>query len=461
MKTRWTICMVIAAATAISSAQQTSPIQPKTVDVPKLPPIELGPPPKSAQIIANSPLTADEAVRIALAHQPSLIVSRSAVDAAHGQTLQVKAGLNPSVNVTGNATRSQILNKTTGASGSVGSSGTSGSVSDGLAGQVAMNQLIFDFNRTRDEVRQASALERSAQKNYDQAVQDLVFLIKGNFYALVEAKQQVEVDIANLKSRQAQVDLTQAQLNAGLGAPADLVSAKTVFSQASLQLLQANQSVIVASTTLANSMGIDPRTPLVLADSVEVNLKEDDSNALVDFALKNRPEILSAQESLQASGFGVSVARKTDAPSLSLGAGFSSRGTNNPFETETGFISLSFSWSLIDGGLKLGKVRTAEAQRRAAEAQLTQVSLGVINDVAKAFTNVKSVEQQILTADSEVANAQEGVRLAEGRYRAGVATFQEVITAQAALVTAQTDVVIAKASLAIAKATLDHAVGRT
>ncbi len=455
MRTRWPICTVFATAAAISSAQQTSPIQPKTVDAPKLPTIELTRPPSSVQIIANSPLTAAEAVRIALVHQPSLTIAKSSIEAAHGQTLQAKAGLNPTVNLTGSGTRSQILNNTTGASGA------GGTVFDGLAGEVAMNQLIFDFNRTRDEVRQASALERSARRSYDQSVQDVILLVKQNYYAYVQAKQQVAVDIANLTSRQAQVDLTQAQLNAGLGAPADLVSAKTVYSQASLQLIQANQNVITASTTLANSMGIDPRTPIVLADSVEPTVGDEDPNALVDIALKSRPEILAAQESFRAAGFGVSVARKTDAPSLSFGAGVSARGNDNPFDTETGFISLTFNWSLVDGGVKLGRVRTAEAQKKAAEAQLTQISLGVVADVARAFTNVKSINQQIATAASEVANAQEGVRLAEGRYKAGVATFQEVITAQANLVTAETDVVTAKADLAIAKATLDHAMGRT
>ena len=454
MKSRWIIIASTVGLSACALAQQTPPIQPKTVDTPKLPPILLAGPPSGGEHIANAPLTVDEAVRIAVTHQPQIQIAMAAVGAAHGQTLQSKSGLNPTLAVSGSGTRSQIL------TGGNGSSSSTSSVFNGLSGQLAMNQLIFDFNRTRDQVRQASALESAAAKTYAQTLQDVVFQVKQAYYALLQSKQQVAVDLSNVKSRQSQVDLTQAQLNAGLGAPVDLVNAKTLLSQSSLQLLQANQTAIQASVTLATQLGIDPRTPLVLADNEEHNADLPDSNILIDQALKQRPEILSAEESLRATGYGVSVARKSAVPSLNLGAGVSSRGTDNIFSTQTGFLSLTFNWTLIDGGLGLGKVRSAEAAKFSAEAQLKQISLSVISDVAKAYTSVQSTEQQLQTAVAEVTNAQEGVRLAEGRYKAGVTTFQEIITAQAALVTAQTDQVNAVSNLAIAKANLDHAIGK-
>jgi len=454
MNTRWIVSAFIVSVSAVTLAQQTPPIQPKTVDTPKLPPIVLAGPPKDGEHIANAPLTVAEAVQIALAHQPQLLIAKASVGSAHGQALQAKAGLNPTVGVTAGGTRSQVLTSGNGASGSTSS------VFDGLTGQLSANQLIFDFNRTRDQIRQASALERSAGRTYDQTVQDVIFQTKQAYFSYLQAKQQVTVDLSNVKSRQAQVDLTQAQLNAGLGAPADLVNAKTLLSQSSLQLLQANQSALQASVTLATTLGIDPRTPIVLADSSEDKATLADSNALIDQALKNRPEILSAEESLKAAGFGVSVARKSTVPSLNIGAGVSTRGTDNMFNSQTGFVSLTFNWTLIDGGVGLGKVRSAEASKQSAEAQLRQISLSVISDVAKAYTSIQSVEQQVQTAQAEVGNAQEGVRLAEGRYKAGVTTFQEIITAQAALVTAQTDQVNAIANLAIARANLDHAIGK-
>jgi len=455
MKTRWLYTLAAIGSCSFALGQQTPPIQPKTVDTGQVPPLTLAGPPKPDEHIANAPLTVDEAVRIALAYQPQITISKSAADALHGQTIQTQAALNPTVAVTASGTRSQVLNN--------GGGGGANSANVGpfaqYTGQIALNQLIFDFNRTRDQVRQAQALELAGYRTFDQTQQDVILLVKQDFYAYVQAKAQVDVDTANVKSRQAQVDLTQAQVNAGIGEPADLVSAKTLLDQGQIQLIQANLALVTAAVTLTQEMGVDPRTPINVVSPTEDDSTLPDSNALVDQALKQRPEILSAEATLKAAGYGVSVARKTDAPSISFSAGVATGGTNDPFTSQASFVTLSLSWTLIDGGLMRGAVKTAEAQKSSAAANLLLTSQSIVSDVSKAYIGVKAATQQIPVAKAEVANAQEGVRLAEGSYRAGVATFQAIITAQANLVTAQTDQVNAIASLAIARATLDHAIG--
>ena len=435
------------------SAQQTLPVQPKTVDIPKLVPLISPSVPQGSAMLANAPLSAAEAVKIALVHQPQVLISKAAADAAHGQTLQSKALLNPTVGLTSSGTHSQaVQNGTQGL--------TSGPISE-IASTVALNQLLYDFNRTRDLVRQSEALERAGFRTYDQTLQDVALQTKQDFYSFVQAQQEAKVQEANVKSRQAQVDLTQATVNAGTGEPSDLVNAKTLVAQSIIAWSQAQQTERIARVKLATDMGIDPRTPLVVAPSVETNVQlPSDENSLVDLALKQRPSILAAIESLKASGYAVSIARKNDAPSINFQAGLESLGTSNPFDHQVGYVSLTLNWTLLDGGVQLGKVRTAQANKSAAAEQLREASQNTIQDVSNAVVSVQAARQQIPVANSEVANAEEGVRLAEGRYRAGVATFQEVITAQANLVTAQTDQVNAVAALAIALASLDHAIGK-
>ena len=438
---------------ASAIAQQTPPVQPKTVDVPQLTPLISPSLPAGKEMIANAPLSASEAVKIALIHQPQVAIAKSTADAAHGQTLQNEALLNPTVGLNGSATHSQTFKQ--------GSNAGGAGPASAMVGSVTFNQLIFDFNKTRDLVRQSQAIERAGYRTYDQTLQDIALQTKQDFYAYVQAKQETKVQEANVKSRQAQLDLTQATVTAGTGEPSDLVSAKTLAAQSVLILSQTQQAENVARVKLSTDLGIDPRTPIVVTPSVEESVTlPADSNSLVDLALKQRPSILSAIDTLRAAGYGVSVARKSQAPSLNLGAGYEAEGSANPFDAQFGYVSLTLSWSLIDGGTRLGKVRAAEANKSSAAAQLRQASLVAIQDVSNAVVGLQAARQQIPVAESEVANAQEGVRLSEGRYRAGVTTFQEIITAQAALVTAETDHVNAVAALAVALATLDHAIGK-
>jgi len=466
MTSRWLIIIVAGGISSSAFAQQTPPIQPKTVDTPKLVPLVVPSLPKGNEIIANAPLTAVEAVKIALAHQPSVFISKASADALKGQRIQTQSLLNPTVVAGGSATRNQSFGSSQGGAAGGGTQG-GGATAGGsrnetqLSADVTLNQLIFDFNKTRDMVRQSQALESAGYKTYDQTLQDVALQAKQDFYAYVQSRQQTKVQEANVKSRQGQVDLTQAEVNAGTGEPSDLVTAKTLLAQGTITWSQAQQAEAVAKVKLATDMGIDPRTPVTIADSAEADVTlPEDANSLVDLALKQRPTILSAIDSLKAAGYGVSVARKTNVPTINLQAGFQTSGSPAIFDNPGGFVSLTLNWTLIDGGFQLGKVQEAEANRTSAAQTLRQVSQNVISDVSNAVAGVQTARQQIPIANSEVADAQEGVRLAEGRYRAGVTTFQEVITAQAALVQANTDQVNAVAALAIALATLDHAIGK-
>ena len=61
---------------------QTPPVAPRTVDTPVPPRITIPTAPANADVV-NRPLTADEAVRIALRKQPDVAVARAGISAAH------------------------------------------------------------------------------------------------------------------------------------------------------------------------------------------------------------------------------------------------------------------------------------------------------------------------------------------------------------------------------------------
>lgn len=434
-------------------AQVTPPIQPKTVDTPKLASLTPPPLPPGVQSIANAPLTAAEAVQIALSHQPQVSISKAAADALHGQTLQALSALGPTV-VAG-ATAEKTISQTTKSSGVFVPDFTQ------MTASASLSQLIYDFDKTREIAKQARFTELAGYRTYDQTLQDVALQTKQDFYAFMQAKQQTAVQNANLKSRQAQVDLTQAQVNAGTGEPADLVNAKTLAAQATLALLQAQQAQVAARVKLAFDMGIDPRTPIVTADSSETDVPlPSNLNSLVDLALKQRPVLVAAIESLRAAGYGVSVARKNNVPVISADAGVETAGANDFTDTQDEHIEVTLSWTLFDSGLTHGKIVSAKAEQASAQASLRQTTNMVMSDVSNAVVAVQSARQQVPIANAEVTDGQEGVRIATGQYRAGVATFQAIITAQAALVQAQTDQVNAVAALQTALTTLEHSIGK-
>lgn len=431
-------------------AQQTPPVLPKIQETALPPAITLPAPANVSADVPNRPLTADEAARIGLRRQPNVTIARAGVMAARGNETQARAGLLPSLGTGAGYTNIALAPV---------QSIPGGSVASGYQVTANVRQLIFDFNHTRDVVRQASAQERSAYAGLTKVQSDTVLQIKQAFYAYAQNMRLVSVNEANVKNAQSHLALAQARLNAGLGLPSDVVRAQTAVADAIFNLNLARNAASVAGVILAELMGIDPRTPIELADTEEAAVAADDVGALTDEALKRRPEMVGAYASLAAAGYSVSAAKTSNAPALAASAGWLQRGTDFPPDNKTLTYGVAIQWTPFDAGLTAGRVETARGNLLAAQAELEQSKLGVTSDVAQAYLNLKTAEQRVTTGEAEVANAQEALRLTEGRYKSGLGTFLDVLDAQTALTTADSNRINAKSSVNQARAALAHAIG--
>lgn len=448
---RSTVSITLALFSAFGSmalAEQTPPIMPKIQDTPLPPAVVLPGPPTVPADVPNRPLTAAEAVHIALCHQPSITVAGAGVTAAQGRQQQAKSDLLP------NVVLSTGYNHINGINNPVGiTTGT------GFTAAATVNQLVFDFNHTRDIVRQSQALTRSANANLTRVQSDLVLQVKQAFYVYGQNLRLVDVNAANVKNQQNHLALAEARLNAGVGLPADVVRAQTAVSNAIFNLNVARNNASVSRVTLALLMGIDPRTPVEVADDTEPEINANDTDALVNQALKCRPEVIQAQANVNAASYGVSAAKTGNAPILSTSAGIVQKDSNFPPNSGSLTVGVSIVWAAFDAGFTAGRVKEANANLVASQAQLQSTQLAVVSDVSQAYLNLKTAEQRVATADAEVANAEESVRLITGRYQAGLGTFLDVLDAQTALVTARTNRVNAVSAVNQARAALAHAVG--
>lgn len=432
----------------VSGGQQTPPVLPNVTPVPVPTAVQL---PSASEAPAIDPISADDAAKIALQKSPLLGLAKAQIISSHGKSLEAKSGLLPTASASGTYTDLNNLN--------VPPKGVSaGSTSTGYSTAVTLKQLIFDFNHTKDTVRQASALESAARKNYTRAQSDLTLQVKQAFYSFTQNQALVAVQEANVTDRQAQLALAQARLNVGSGAPADVARAATALADSVQLLLQARNAALASRISLALTMGIDPRTPLIAATSSETT-PEGDSNALALVAIKQRPEILQAKETLRAAGYEERAAKTTNAPNLSASLAFGSHGPEDPLASQNGTLSVTLGWTFADAGFTLGKKREAQADILTAQSNLIQAQISAISDVSTAWAALQSAQQRSVVAASEVINAQENLRIAEGRFKGELGTFLDVTDAQASLVTAQTNAVNAKSAVEQAKAVLRHAVG--
>lgn len=434
---------------AVPAQERTPPVQPKITETPLPPPVTLPAPPAQPADVPNRPLTVEEAAFIALRHQPDITAAQGGVYAAQGRHEQAKSGLYPTLDTSAGYTNVALA-----------PTGLVPTTVSGFQVAATLRQLIFDFNHTRDLVKQARALERSAGANLTRVQSDTVLQVKQAFYTYSQDMRLVTVNEANVRNAQSHLALAQARLNVGLGLPADVVRAQTAVADAIFSLNVARNAASTARVRLAELMGIDPRTPVEPADTNEPATAADDPNALTALALRQRPEMVQANLNVVAARYAVSAARTVNAPAISADAGLLQRGRDLTITgNNTVTVGVVLQWTPFDAGFTAGRVEEARGNLLTAEANLQSTRLAVTSDVAQAYLNLKTAEQRLVTAEAEVANATEAVRLTEGRYKSGLGTFLDLLDAQTALVTADTNRVNARSAVNQATAALAHAIG--
>ncbi len=468
---------------------------PKTQDSVIPPNVSTPPPTVPTPGVPQRPLTVDEAVQLALRFQPSILNARAGLSAQKGRTRQVQAGLMPQAIVNGSYNRVTTLHgtrfgggSTPGPSGSsssgntttnTGNSGSSGQTStttsstttstttaapsigvlNGADIEGTLKQLIFDFNHTRDLVSQSRALERAVGQNVNQVIDDTAYQVKQAFYQYVQNIHLSQVNEQEVTNRQAQLDLALSRYNVGLGEPVDVYTAQTAKAEAILNLQIARDNAEQARISLALAIGIDPLTPIQPADSSEPTVVGDNVNALVAQSLKQRPEAIQAQETLNSARYAVKAARSTNAPILSGEVNAITLGDQFVPQNDYLTVGVTLSWSPLDGGLMRGRVDEAKANVTAAQSQLNAIQLSIKADVASAYVNMRNAEGRVAAAQADVTNATQNVNVAEQRYRTGVGQFVDIINAQAFLLTARTNLVTTLALIPQYRAALARAIG--
>lgn len=427
--------------TALGSAlaqDATPPVMPALQEVQLPPTVELAPPATLAADLPKGPLTAADAVTLALRHQPSLTVTRAYLTGAQARTRQADAARGTTLGVGGALTGTEV------------SGGGSASAAPDYQVSATARKLLYDSRHTRDLVHQSQAQERVADATLTTAQANLAAQVKQAFYAYLQAVRLVQVSENNVTNQKQHVALAEARLKGGLGLPYDLVRAQTAYSEAIYGLTAARNTAARARVALAQLLGIDPRTPLEPAQTGEPALNLGLPEA-VQQAVAKRPEMLAAQAGLDAARLALSAARTTNAPAVVGSVGVQQRGDSLLPDTNVLTAAVTVTWNAFDAGYTQGKVREAESNVTAAEATIESTRLQVTAEVSGAYLDLRTAEQKLVTAAAQVGNAQEALRLAEGRYRAGVGVFIDVLDAQNALDVANTNVVNAATAVDLAR----------
>jgi outer membrane protein TolC len=291
--------------------------------------------------------------------------------------------------------------------------------------------------------------------------QETALNIKNGYYNVLRALAFVRVNEAAVAQSQELLRVTQVQLNAGVASQFDVLRAQTQLDNNRQALISSRNQVSISKNAFANSLGIDPSTPIDPQPLDAPPVPDLNEEGLIQTAFNQRPEYLQADANVILAQRNIRLARRNLEPFLNAGVSGNYGATSNNFGQDRGTasIGLGLTVPLYDGGATRAQVQSARSEERGALIQKDQFARGIKAEVQQSVIAVRDADERRTAIARTVEQAREALRLANVRFQAGVGTQLDVNDAQTALTQAETNQVNAQYDFLGALARLQRSVG--
>ena len=249
----------------------------------------------------------------------------------------------------------------------------------------------------------------------------------------------------NLDSQLKTLQITQWRQEAGLVTQLDVEQARTAVEQVRAQLPLLAGSSTQAMNALAVLTGRAPgalHVELAPAAGVAVALPAAPTDlvlAIPAAVLRQRPDVLAAEQQLLAAAERVEQADAARLPSLQLGGSIGLNALSlGALGSGAGVASLlaSVSVPVFDAGRLQAQVRQQEAARDEAAAGYRATVLAALQEVEDALVALNATREQLSAQQAAATSARAAATLADLRYRSGLVDFQNVLQTQRTLLLA-------------------------
>ncbi|MFZ0601072.1 MAG: efflux transporter outer membrane subunit [Roseiarcus sp.] len=356
---------------------------------------------------------------------------------------EARAGLFPTVEGTGSATRSSPsqTNLTAEASGS---------------------WTLDVWGQVRREVEAQQAVAQASAANLANALLAAQSALALAYVTLRQADSLEDLLNRTVTEFEHSLTITQNQYKAGTAAKSDVLTAQTQVLNAQAQLIAAGVARTQSEHAIAVLMGRPPAGLSIPHGSLQTRVPSVPVG-LPSSLLERRPDVAAAEQTMRQANaeIGVEFAGYFPAVSLSGLVGYS----GNPFSAEFGpnnpvwSFGASLAQPLFNGGLTTAQVEAARQTYQADVGTYRAAVLNAIQQVEDALSGIRIFSREIKVQAENVRISRQATQITLNEYQAGTQAFTAVIVAETQQLTAEEALLSTQAQVQTAAVDLIVALG--
>lgn len=410
---------------------------------------------------AVADMSIDEAVRIALKQNPTILNAAQQIRLTQGQFVTVRAQIIPQANVS-SAYNQQAVDL---ASNGFGRRGDIQNKTWNI--QFTASQLLYDGGAAIGGIRAARAVENNAYFSLRSTIDSIISQVKINFFQVVLNRALIVAQEESVALLAEQLKDQQNRYEAGTVPRFNVLQAEVALANAKPPLIQAENNYRVSLYQLVQLLGTDypagrpSEVPFNIVGNLAYTPRKIDTDQSIRVAVARNPALKAQRQSILAQAANVDVQFAGFLPQINAQAGYqinNSLATQSLTSTVEGwFFGATGSWAVWDGLATAGNVQQARAQLDQARINYDNGVRQVILDVQQAISNLQQASETIDSQTASVVQAAEALRLSRERLDAGAGTQLDVLNAQVQLLQSQTFVLQARYDYIQATAQYDQA----
>lgn len=404
-------------------------------------------------------LSLQDARALALKNHPQILASQAMYLRDDQITTQMRAAYYPTLN-----------GEMTGAQASLNSRLGAGVLNDPrlfnhFGSGLELSQLITDSGRTPNLVANARLQAQAGRQDYRATQYDVILGVDQAYYEVLLAQQLVRVAQQTVDTRQTLVNQVSELYKNKLKSQVDLSFVQVNLSDAKLMLIRAQDRLLTAYASLAQTLGTQQATTYKLSDQPMPPDPPPSPDGLITQALRDRPELASVRTQREADQKFVYAERDLKRPTVSLTAVGGALPYINPGNVSgnipTGYeaAAVNVEIPVFNGHLFSARRRAAEYQLQATDQHVRDLENRIARDVRSSWGRVKTSYEAIAAANELLQQANLALDLAQGRYKLGLSSIVELTQAELGQTQAQVENVNAKYDYQAAYAALQYTLG--
>ncbi len=354
---------------------------------------------------------------VALVNNLDIAAALARIDEAQGSLRATNSSLLPQVDASGNASRSD-------------NSSSSSSVSKSAGGNLSISYALDLWGQYRSQSASSEASYRATQFDHDATVLLIQSSVASTYFTILTFEDRQVIAQDSLKAAQETLQLVENRYKYGAISALDLAQQRAAVATIEAGIPTIEDQLNANRHALAILLGRVPEGFSVTTAGTNALTLPKIAVGQPSSLLERRPDIRSAEASLEAANANIGAARAAFFPSINLSASKSVNwlagiGTSNGSSIAASLLAPIFSGGQLEGNLQTSKAKKVELAANYRKTVLT--SFGEVED---AMSSAEANARRAAALNIAATESRKAYDLSEESYKAGAIDFSSLLDAQ-------------------------------